>query len=166
VSFIKSCRSFDGAISLVPHQEGHGGRTFCGVACLKLMGKMNILQEEQDWRREMIYWCTSRQVKGMQGRPNKAEDTCYSYWIGGTLRLLQQDHLLEQEALRDYVLRCQNPRFGGFGKVLGANPDVLHSFYSLAWLSLSSKHLENIGGLKELNCVLGVVEREEGVIEE
>ena len=35
VSFIKSCRSFDGAIPLIPHQEGHGGSTFCGVACLK-----------------------------------------------------------------------------------------------------------------------------------
>lgn len=33
-------------------------------------------------------------------------------------------------------MTCQSP-YGGFGKVVGANPDLLHSFYSLAWLSLS-----------------------------
>jgi geranylgeranyl transferase type-1 subunit beta len=35
----------------------------------------------------------------MQGRPNKLEDTCYSYWIGATLRLLARDDLLDQEGI-------------------------------------------------------------------
>jgi len=72
----------------------------------------------------------------MCGRPNKLEDTCYSYWVGGTLHLLNESHLLNGWALRDYVLSCQST-YGGFGKLVGAMPDVLHSFYSLAWLSLS-----------------------------
>lgn len=78
-----------------------------------------------------------QQPAGMVGRPNKKEDTCYSYWIGATLHLLSSSsHYIDGWALRDYVLTCQSP-YGGFGKVVGAMPDLLHSFYSLAWLTLS-----------------------------
>jgi geranylgeranyl transferase type-1 subunit beta len=86
----------------------------------------------------------------MQGRPNKAEDTCYSYWIGGTLRLLNCQELLDEDKLWRYVMTCQTP-MGDFGKVVGAFPDVLHSFYSMAWLSLSSQN-----DLKAFNCTLGI----------
>ncbi len=116
-----------------------------------------VLQEDDDWKQELIHWCVTRQAGGMQGRPNKAEDTCYSYWIGGTLRLLGQDHLLQHEELRAFVMKCQT-NMGGFGKVIGAFPDVLHSFYSLAYLSLSQKHLPREAHgvvLKDLNCTLG-----------
>jgi geranylgeranyl transferase type-1 subunit beta len=41
VSYIKSCVSFDGAIALLPGREGHGGSTFCGVASLVLMDKVD-----------------------------------------------------------------------------------------------------------------------------
>jgi len=121
------------------------------------------------WKENLIRWCVMRQYSlpkttnrntaeedydeqasngyyegeantaaGMQGRPNKLEDTCYSYWIGGTLHLLSASHLVDGWALREYVLECQSP-YGGFGKVLGSMPDLLHSFYSLAWLSLSNE---------------------------
>lgn len=124
-------------------------------------------EELAGWKENLIRWCVMRQyplphtnsnnddsdeerandgycegegnaAAGMQGRPNKLEDTCYSYWIGGTLHLLGLAHVLDGWALREYVLSCQSP-FGGFGKVLGAMPDLLHSFYSLAWLSLSNE---------------------------
>mmetsp|Transcript_27241 Transcript_27241/g.55087 ORF Transcript_27241/g.55087 Transcript_27241/m.55087 type:complete len:603 (-) Transcript_27241:75-1883(-) len=109
------------------------------------------------WKKDLIRWCVMRQYSlpsnrnefdnngyhpstpaGMQGRPNKLEDTCYSYWIGGTLHLLSSSRLLDGWALREYVLKCQSP-YGGFGKVVGAMPDLLHSFYSLAWLAISGE---------------------------
>jgi geranylgeranyl transferase type-1 subunit beta len=102
------------------------------------------------FRKALLHWCVSRQVGGMQGRPNKAEDTCYSFWIGGTLRLLNHQDLLDEEKLCRYVMTCQTP-MGGFGKAMGEFPDVLHSFYSMAWLSLSSQH-----DLKALDCTLGI----------
>lgn len=124
----------------------------------------SLLEDDLAWRDELIYWCVHRQEGGMQGRPNKAEDTCYSYWIGGTLRLLGQDHLLDAQALREYVLSCQSKQLGGFGKVVGAFPDLLHSFYSLAYLSLSnsipSSEDEKATGdpfpVHALNCTLGI----------
>lgn len=150
VAFIRNCRSYDGAISLLPGQEGHGGSTFCAISALTLMGKAEDALAEDGWKDELIRWCVSRQLGGMQGRPNKVEDTCYSYWIGGTLRLLGCDNLLDTEALTRFVLSCQTD-MGGFSKVQGVYPDLLHSFYSMAWLSLSSTQ-----GLNDLHCALGM----------
>jgi geranylgeranyl transferase type-1 subunit beta len=154
VSYVRSCRSYDGAMGLLPDQEGHGGSTFCAVASLVLMRRLDDVLGEDNWRNELIHWCVSRQVGGFQGRPNKDEDTCYSYWIGGTLRLLGMDGLLRHDKLRDFVFQCQT-RMGGFSKVVGAFPDLLHAYYSLAYLSLSQRHLDDLG-LKELNCTLGI----------
>ncbi len=152
VTYIQSCRSYDGAISLLPGQEGHGGSTFCAIASLFLLGRLDeVLDDDVDddgnvggnvnvtsWRQELIQWCVSRQIDGLQGRPNKLEDTCYSYWIGGTLRILKCDDLLDKAALKHFILCCQTD-MGGFSKLKSTSyyPDLLHSFYSMAWLSLS-----------------------------
>ena len=164
VAYIRACRSWDGAFALLPGQEGHGGSTFCAVASLVLMGRTEHVLDESpnNWRKDLIRWCVHRQVGGMQGRPNKDEDTCYSFWIGGTLRLLGRDDLLEHDRLRAYVMQCQT-ELGGFSKVVGAHPDVLHAFYSMAYLSFSQIHFvdREVGEpwklkLKELNCTLGI----------
>jgi geranylgeranyl transferase type-1 subunit beta len=157
VQYISACRSFDGAIALLPGQEGHGGSTFCAIGSLTLMNKLAAVVDDK-WRSDLIRWCVHRQVGGMQGRPNKLEDTCYSYWIGGTLRLLGEDQFLDHNALRAYVMRCQT-RMGGFGKDVGAFPDILHSFYSMSYLSISQTHADDDSiQLKPLNCTLGICE--------
>lgn len=199
--YIISCMAYDGSLALTPHgREGHGGSTLCGVASLRLMGVLDEVAHRLDgWKCDLVYWCVSRQYPlpsdrrdrggegksafeydgyagaGMQGRPNKLEDTCYSYWIGGTLHLLGESRLLNGQALREYVLSCQSP-YGGFGKTVGAMPDLLHSYYSLAWLSLSNEGgccddesyapgeddaetIESIGRLRELDCALGIAKR-------
>ncbi len=144
--YIRNCRGYDGGIALVPGQEGHGGSTFCGLAALTLMGMLDNI----DWRDDLIHWCVHRQVGGMQGRPNKLQDTCYSYWIGGSLCLLGHEDLLDHTQLRDFIFTCQSSN-GGFSKAPGALPDILHSFYSLAWLSLSGEP-----SLHRLNATLGI----------
>jgi geranylgeranyl transferase type-1 subunit beta len=166
VDYIVSCKSFDGALALLPGQEGHGGSTFVGIASLVLLQRLDSVLDDtnnNNWRSDLIHWCVSRQVAGMQGRPNKDEDTCYSYWIGATLRLVGgRDDLLHHDLLRGYVMKCQTA-MGGFSKVIGAYPDVLHAYYSLSYLSLSQPHFsgdnEDDGRgiqLKKLNCTLGV----------
>lgn len=32
-------------------------------------------------------WAIMRQISGFQGRANKPEDTCYSFWVGATLKV-------------------------------------------------------------------------------
>ena len=114
------------------------------------MGKVDEVLSTDGWKEDLIHWCAHRQIGGFQGRPNKVEDTCYSYWIGGTLQVLGYDDLLDRDVLTDFVLSCQTD-MGGFSKVLGAYPDLLHSFYSMAWLSLFESHELNM-----LHCALGM----------
>ena len=166
VQYICDCRNpWDGAFALISGgQEGHGGSTFCAVASLTLMGRLDEVLDRSphaNWRKDLIRWCVHRQVEGMQGRPNKDQDTCYSFWIGASLRLLGRDDLLDHRALRTFVMKCQTS-VGGFGKIIGAPPDVLHSFYSMAYLSWSQTHFaENDDDpwrvrLKMLCCTLGI----------
>lgn len=63
-----------------------GGPTFCAVATLALMGRLNEVFTPKELKR-LKRWCIMRQQVGFQGRPNKADDTCYSYWIGATLKV-------------------------------------------------------------------------------
>lgn len=50
-----------------------------------------------------------------------------------------------QEKTQKFLLEgCQNSKYGGFSKLPDSYPDIMHSFYSLCWLSLSdqSDHVE------------------------
>lgn len=73
--------------------ESHGGTTFCAIAALELSGQLNRLSK--DLVEKIKRWLLFRQVPyeyqgscGFQGRPNKPVDTCYSFWIGSSLRIL------------------------------------------------------------------------------
>ncbi|KAL8773118.1 MAG: hypothetical protein Q9209_001794 [Squamulea sp. 1 TL-2023] len=88
---------------------------------------------------------------GLTGRCNKAADTCYTFWTGGSLAMLNSIHLLDQEALRRYLLEKTQHRIGGFGKLAGDVPgrgvnassivpslsrlDIMHSCLGLAGLA-------------------------------
>ena len=172
LDYIRSCRSYDGAYGLIPGQEAHGGSTYCAVASLFLMGELNnelgSVKDSLDTctaREELIQWCVFRQKQGLQGRPNKNEDTCYSFWIGACLAILGCDHLLDRNSLQRFVIGCQS-NLGGFTKFEnGLYPDLLHSFYSLAWLSFpvdqkgDDNALEYFSSLNEINSALGLCQR-------
>ena len=153
MNYIESCHTYDGSFSLIPGNEGHGGSTYCAVASLVLMGQLDTFLT-RDRRSDLIRWCVSRQQTlhgGFQGRPNKAEDTCYSFWIGGTLCLLKSQQIIDRNALSNFVLQCQTD-MGGFSKLYnGTFPDILHSFYSLAWLSLASDDSTTIASSSHQN---------------
>lgn len=83
--YLLSCLSYEGAFGQNPGAEAHGGSTFCAVASLSLMGKLECLSESQLDRLRM--WCLNRQTTGFNGRVNKPWDTCYSFWIGSTLKV-------------------------------------------------------------------------------
>ncbi|KAL8709122.1 MAG: hypothetical protein Q9220_006143 [cf. Caloplaca sp. 1 TL-2023] len=74
-------------------------------------------------------------LAGMTGRCNKIADTCYTFWAGGSLALLQSLNLLDLTALRTYLLEKTQHRIGGFSKLPGDPPDIMHSCLGLAGLA-------------------------------
>ena len=94
-----------------------------------------------------------RQVIGFQGRTNKVADSCYSFWIGATLAMLNVLQDSDVLGCKEFLLQhCQShgPN-GGFCKVPDTYPDLLHSFYSVCWLALV-EHPQ----LKKLDPRLGI----------
>lgn len=83
--FLTNCLTYEGAFGQNPGSEAHGGSTFCSVASLYLMNKLDILDERQI--KKLREWCLNRQTTGFNGRVNKPWDTCYSFWIGSTLKV-------------------------------------------------------------------------------
>ncbi|KAL6847905.1 hypothetical protein ACP4OV_022033 [Aristida adscensionis] len=172
--YILNCQSYDGGFGMVPGSESHGfwvliaclcvsesgGGTFCAVAALRLMGFIqvdlasNLMGSTSIDMRMLLEWCVQRQVTdgGFQGRRNKPSDTCYAFWVGGVLKMIGAYHLIDHCALREFLLTCQSP-YGGFTKFPGDRiPDIYHSYYGLAALSLLEEE-----GLEPLCAELGIL---------
>jgi geranylgeranyl transferase type-1 subunit beta len=150
--FILSSQAYDGGIAQGPYQESHGGSTYCAVQALKLLGKLNHFPR----KRELIQWCLDRQQTGFQGRINKVVDTCYSFWIGASLHVLDAHQYTNFPAIQGHSLSCQQ-KIGGFSKWPETYPDVLHTYFSLCGLALGGSE-----GLAKLDCTVGCTERASG----
>jgi len=149
VNYILSCQSYDRALSQGPGQESHGGPTYCGLATLVLTNRLEYLPHKD----ALIKWCIERQVTGFQGRINKIVDTCYSFWIGGSLELLNAYRFVDTKMVRSFSISCQH-QIGGFSKWPDIFPDVLHTYFGLCGLSLTGEP-----GLLPIDCRLGVTKR-------
>lgn len=44
---------------------------------------------------------------GLNGRPEKLPDVCYSWWCLSALAILQRLHWIDQPALTHFILNCQ-----------------------------------------------------------
>eukprot|EP01039_Chlorochromonas_danica_P005664 gene5664-6246_t len=162
VEYIRSCWSYEGGFGLHPYSEAHGGATYCALASLALLDELDTVLTPYE-QQAVITWCEQRQLDhrgsgggggggdggggggdggggggGFQGRANKAADSCYSYWIGASLAILGVFPQSDQQSTRAFLLdQCQRGKMGGFAKSPDQGyPDLIHSFYSLAWLAL------------------------------
>uniref|UniRef100_A0A1I8ACE9 Geranylgeranyl transferase type-1 subunit beta n=1 Tax=Steinernema glaseri TaxID=37863 RepID=A0A1I8ACE9_9BILA len=136
-SYIRRSVSYDGGIAQGPTLESHGGSTYCAIASLALLGRLwdeSVLSKTDIER--LKKWCLSKQDEGFHGRAHKPDDSCYGFWIGATLKILGCFSFVDQDRLRTFLLRCQNTQVGGFEKSPDSIPDNLHSYFSLAALSL------------------------------
>jgi len=143
--------SYEGGIGQGPGLEAHGGSTFCGVAALSMMGMLDRLDDKR--LESLVRWCVGRQVQGsgFQGRPNKPEDTCYTFWVGATLALLGRLNHCDTTASRTFVLSTQDPLTGGLAKWADTQPDPLHTYLGLSGLSIGGEE-----GLGEVDPALNI----------
>lgn len=138
-SFIKNSLSYEGAFAQCPGAEAHGGSTYCALATLKLMNKLNETLSCQEIDR-LIRWCVNRLESGFSGRPNKDQDTCYSFWIGACLVILDHFKYVTQTNLLDFILQAQEEK-GGLSKVPTVYSDPLHTYLGFAGLTFIDEEL-------------------------
>uniref|UniRef100_A0A1B6I2N9 Geranylgeranyl transferase type-1 subunit beta n=1 Tax=Homalodisca liturata TaxID=320908 RepID=A0A1B6I2N9_9HEMI len=153
ISYITRSMSYDYGIAPGPDLESHGGVTYCAVAALALMDKLNDVFTHKQLE-GLKRWTIMRQVTGFQGRPNKQEDTCYSFWVGATLKLLGIFDMVDFDKNRDYVMSTQYATTGGFSKWPDSYADPMHTYLGLSGLSLMGEP-----GLSEMNAALNITQR-------
>jgi geranylgeranyl transferase type-2 subunit beta len=143
IEYIDLCANADGGYGTVPHAESHSGQVFVCLAAMSIAGVLEKrLTEDPAWANRLGGWLSERQISsgpgvgGFNGRPEKKEDVCYSWWVGTSLVMLQRSHWIDRPALRKFILGCQDPDQGGFSDRPGHAVDVFHTCFALCGLSL------------------------------
>ncbi|RVE52597.1 hypothetical protein evm_002716 [Chilo suppressalis] len=150
--YILKSINYDFGIAQCPELESHGGTTYCALATLSLTKQLHKLSEEQV--EGLKRWLLFRQVDGFQGRPNKSVDTCYSFWVGASLKILDALHMSNYGNNKKYVYETQDCVVGGFSKWPDTCTDPMHTYLGLAGLSLIGEN-----GLLEIVPTLNITNR-------
>ncbi|KAE8204167.1 hypothetical protein CF335_g2752 [Tilletia laevis] len=150
---LQSCNA-DGGFGQGPGQESQGGSTYCALASLSLSSRLDQLQDKE----RSVDWLLSRQQSGsgFNGRPEKATDTCYSFWCGASLEILGKHELIDSPSDVAWLLSAQT-RVGGIAKTPEDMPDVMHSYLSHAALAMHLPSMkEEAGGEGSLMVLEGL----------
>lgn len=142
VQYIQSCKNLDGGYGSHPNAESHSGQILTCVAALSIAKRLDLVDDR------LAAWLSERQLPngGLNGRPEKLEDVCYSWWVAASLDILGKLHWIDKEKLAKFILSCQDTEKGGISDRPGDMVDVFHTQFGVAGLSLLK-----FPGLKEVN---------------
>ena len=127
--------------------ESHAGQVFCCIASLALTHSLHLIPSPL--YHLLGFWLSERQCDsgGLNGRPEKQADVCYSWWILSALSILDQVSWIDTKKLQNFILKCQDDVDGGIADRPGDMPDVFHTFFGIAGLSLLNYlHDESFSG--------------------
>jgi hypothetical protein len=104
VDYIISCANFDGGYGVAPGAESHSGQIFACCAALAIAGRVDTVDKDK-----LGMWLSERQVEGggLNGRPEKLEDVCYSWWVASSLSMIGRLHWIDGKRLSRFILNCQ-----------------------------------------------------------
>lgn len=137
IDFVLRCRNFDGGFGAVPGAESHAGQIFCCVGALAIADALHRI-ETRDLD-TLAWWLCERQVQengGLNGRPEKKSDVCYSWWVLSCLAIMDKLHWINTDMLHGFILECQDTHKGGISDKPNNMVDVYHTFFGIAGLSL------------------------------
>ncbi|KAF8820283.1 putative Rab geranylgeranyl transferase type II beta subunit [Cardiosporidium cionae] len=145
-NFILRCRNYDGGFGWVPGGESHAASVFCCVAGLALAEALWHLDKDK-----LGWWLCERQTPGggFNGRPEKAPDVCYSWWILSSLAIIDRLDWMDTHALTEFIFASQDRDEGGISDRPEDISDVFHTFFGIAALSL----MKAVEGLKPIHPV-------------
>lgn len=104
VTYIQACANFDGGYGVGPGAESHAGQIFTCVGALAIAGRLDLVDRDR-----LGGWLSERQLPngGLNGRPEKLEDVCYSWWVASSLAMIDRLHWIDRDKLAQFILRCQ-----------------------------------------------------------
>jgi geranylgeranyl transferase type-2 subunit beta len=104
VGHIEQCANFDGAYGTTPGAESHSGQVFTCVGALSIARRLDLVDIDR-----LGAWLSERQLPngGLNGRPEKLEDVCYSWWVLSSLSMIDRLHWIDGEKLSRFILNCQ-----------------------------------------------------------
>ncbi|CAH6722402.1 geranylgeranyl transferase type-2 subunit beta [[Candida] jaroonii] len=136
LDYLKQCENFDGAYGMRPGAESHGAQVFTVIASFAICNRLDLVNDK------LSSWLSERQVKngGLNGRPEKLPDVCYSWWILSPLAILKKLKWIDLSKLEQFILDCQDDE-GGVSDRKGNQTDVYHTCFSLTGLSIINDEL-------------------------
>lgn len=149
VAYVQACSNFDGGYGTKPGAESHAGQIFTCVAALAIADRLDLVDHDK-----LGGWLSERQLDngGLNGRPEKMADACYSWWVLSSLAMIGKKHWVNGAKLTRFILECQvkafpnlhichadvekDPVGGGIADRPGDMVDVFHTVFGVAGLSL------------------------------
>lgn len=133
IEYVGRCKNFDGGFGAVPGAESHAGQIFCCVGALSIGSGVELVDEDL-----LGWWLSERQCDsgGLNGRPEKQADVCYSWWILSSLAVLGRIPWIDRDGLIDFIIKCQDSDDGGIADRPGNMADIFHSFFGISGLLL------------------------------
>lgn len=104
VQHVMSCANFDGGFGTGPGAESHSGQVFTCVGALSIAGRLDLVDIDK-----LGGWLSERQLPngGLNGRPEKLEDVCYSWWVASSLAMIGRLHWIDGTKLAEFILKAQ-----------------------------------------------------------
>jgi geranylgeranyl transferase type-2 subunit beta len=143
--FVAACQNFDGGYGATPGGESHAGQIFCCVGALTIARAADRIDRDL-----LSWWLCERQLPsgGLNGRPEKLADVCYSWWVLSSLSAIDRLDWIDGGGLMRFIFDCQDADGGGIADKPEDMPDVFHTFFGIAGCSLLGYK-----GLKEIDPV-------------
>ncbi|PAN07989.1 hypothetical protein PAHAL_1G378300 [Panicum hallii] len=104
---------------------------FCCVGTLAIAGSLHHIDRDL-----LGWWLCERQCKdgGLNGRPEKLADVCYSWWVLSSLIMIDRVHWIDKEKLTRFILNCQDKENDGIS--VSDRPDnavdIYHTYFGVA----------------------------------
>ncbi|XP_040998394.1 geranylgeranyl transferase type-2 subunit beta 1-like [Juglans microcarpa x Juglans regia] len=127
VGYIVGCKNLDGGKYCVENLMSSA--VFCCVGALAITGSLHHIDKDL-----LGWWLCKRQVKarGLNGRPEKLPDVCYSWWVLSSLIMIDRVHWISKEKLVKFILDCQDTENGGSSDRPDDAVDVYHTYFGVA----------------------------------
>ena len=116
----------------MPGGESHAGQVFTCVGALAIAGALDVCQRDL-----LGWWLCERQTPGggLNGRPQKEADVCYSWWVLSSLGCSSATRGSTARAPRLHPQTRRTSDDGGIADKPGNEPDVFHTFFGIAGLA-------------------------------